>query len=86
MDYYVYFTHNVCNKNHTLNQNVCLKSHTRRQPGQRLDHAVRAARRFAELCEPYDGFHGMVFAEESTVAPFALRARREGLRDFGAAA
>ncbi|CDG82885.1 O-acetylhomoserine aminocarboxypropyltransferase [Janthinobacterium agaricidamnosum] len=41
--------------------------------------------RFAELCEPYDGFHGMVFAEESTVAPFALRARREGLRDFGAA-
>ncbi|MDP9109104.1 MAG: PLP-dependent transferase, partial [Pseudomonadota bacterium] len=31
-----------------------------------------------------DGFHGMVFAEESTVAPFALRARREGLRDFGA--
>lgn len=39
---------------------------------------------FAELCEPYDGFHGMVFSEESTVAPFALRARREGLRDFGA--
>ncbi len=40
--------------------------------------------RFAELCEPYDGFHGMVFTEESTVAAFALRARREGLRDFGA--
>ena len=40
--------------------------------------------RFAELCEPYEGFHGMVFAEESSVAPFALRARREGLRDFGA--
>ncbi len=39
---------------------------------------------FPELCEPYDGFHGMVFAEESSVAPFALRARREGLRDFGA--
>ncbi|MGZ5781722.1 MAG: O-acetylhomoserine aminocarboxypropyltransferase [Burkholderiaceae bacterium] len=39
---------------------------------------------FAELCEPYDGFHGMVFSEESTVAPFSLRARREGLRDFGA--
>lgn len=44
-----------------------------------------ATGRYAELCEPYDGFHGMVFAEESTVAPFALRARREGLRDFGAA-
>jgi O-acetylhomoserine (thiol)-lyase len=41
--------------------------------------------RFAELCEPYDGFHGMVFTEESTVAAFSLRARREGLRDFGAA-
>ena len=26
----------------------------------------------------------MVFAEESSVAPFSLRARREGLRDFGA--
>ncbi|WP_159835914.1 O-acetylhomoserine aminocarboxypropyltransferase [Burkholderia sp. 8Y] len=40
--------------------------------------------RFPEFTEPYDGFHGMVFAEESTVAPFLLRARREGLRDFGA--
>ncbi|HEX7635101.1 MAG TPA: O-acetylhomoserine aminocarboxypropyltransferase [Noviherbaspirillum sp.] len=39
---------------------------------------------FAELCEPYEGFHGMVFSEESTVAPFSLRARHEGLRDFGA--
>ncbi|HMC46112.1 MAG TPA: O-acetylhomoserine aminocarboxypropyltransferase [Caballeronia sp.] len=39
---------------------------------------------FPEFTEPYDGFHGMVFAEESTVAPFLLRARREGLRDFGA--
>jgi O-acetylhomoserine (thiol)-lyase len=47
--------------------------------------AFDATGRFAELCTPYDGFHGMVFAEESTVAPFALRARREGLRDFGAA-
>ena len=46
--------------------------------------AHEASGRFAELCEPYDGFHGMVFAEESTVAPFSLRARREGLRDFGA--
>jgi len=40
--------------------------------------------RYAELTEPYDGFHGMVFSEESTVGAFALRARREGLRDFGA--
>ncbi len=46
--------------------------------------AHQASGRFPELCEPYAGFHDMVFAEESTVAPFALRARREGLRDFGA--
>ncbi|MEY3264011.1 MAG: hypothetical protein RL717_1488 [Pseudomonadota bacterium] len=47
-------------------------------------NAYEKSGRFAELCEPYDGFHGMVFAEESSVAPFSLRARREGLRDFGA--
>lgn len=46
--------------------------------------AYEKTRRFAELCEPYEGFHGMVFSEESTVGAFALRARREGLRDFGA--
>jgi O-acetylhomoserine (thiol)-lyase len=40
--------------------------------------------RFPELTEPYAGFHGMVFAEESSVGAFLLRARREGLRDFGA--
>ncbi|MFE1574059.1 O-acetylhomoserine aminocarboxypropyltransferase [Comamonas odontotermitis] len=40
--------------------------------------------RFPELTEPYDGFHNMVFTEESTVGAFLLRARREGLRDFGA--
>ena len=43
-----------------------------------------ASGKFPELTDPYAGFHGMDFAEESTVAPFALRARREGLRDFGA--
>lgn len=42
------------------------------------------AGKFPTLTEPYDGFHGMDFAEESTVAAFLLRARREGLRDFGA--
>src|SRR5574340_193383 len=40
--------------------------------------------RFPELTEPYAGFHGMVFQEESSVGAFLLRARREGLRDFGA--
>jgi O-acetylhomoserine (thiol)-lyase len=43
---------------------------------------VRA--RYPTLTEPYRGFHDMVFAEESTTAAFLLRARREGVRDFGA--
>ena len=44
----------------------------------------KSAGKFAELTQPYDGFHNMVFTEESTVGAFLLRARREGLRDFGA--
>ena len=44
----------------------------------------KASGKFATLTQPYTGFHGMTFADESTVAPFLLRARREGLRDFGA--
>jgi O-acetylhomoserine (thiol)-lyase len=43
-----------------------------------------ASGKFPEISGEYEGFHGMNFSEESTVAPFALRARREGLRDFGA--
>ncbi|GAA4420287.1 O-acetylhomoserine aminocarboxypropyltransferase [Acidovorax lacteus] len=43
-----------------------------------------ASGRFPELSRAYDGFHQMVFSEESTVGAFLLRARREGLRDFGA--
>jgi len=41
--------------------------------------------KFPTLTEPYAGFHGMVFSDESTTAGFLLRARREGIRDFGAA-
>jgi len=44
----------------------------------------QASDKFDVLRRPYEGFHGMTFADESTVAPFLLRARREGLRDFGA--
>ena len=40
--------------------------------------------KFPELTAPYEGFHDMVFTEEATVGAFMLRARREGLRDFGA--
>jgi O-acetylhomoserine (thiol)-lyase len=46
--------------------------------------AHQGSGKFAELAEPYEGFHNMVFTEESTVGAFLLRARREGLRDFGA--
>jgi len=40
--------------------------------------------KFPTLTEPYEGFHGMDFTEEATIAAFLMRARREGLRDFGA--
>ncbi|MEP7207608.1 MAG: O-acetylhomoserine aminocarboxypropyltransferase [Casimicrobiaceae bacterium] len=40
--------------------------------------------KFPTLTAPYAGFHEMVFSEESTTAAFLLRARREGVRDFGA--
>jgi O-acetylhomoserine (thiol)-lyase len=43
-----------------------------------------ASGRFATLTAPYEGFHGMDFEEESGTRAFLLRARREGLRDFGA--
>ena len=46
--------------------------------------AFESSGKFAELAAPYDGLDGMSFAEESTVGTFLLRARREGLRDFGA--
>jgi O-acetylhomoserine (thiol)-lyase len=55
--------------------------------GGSFDWAAEHARsgRFEELAAPYAGFHNMVFTDESTVGAFLLRARREGLRDFGAA-
>ena len=40
--------------------------------------------KFPTLSEEYSGFHGMTFAEESPTLAFFLRARREGIRDFGA--
>jgi O-acetylhomoserine (thiol)-lyase len=40
--------------------------------------------KFPQLTAPYEGFHGMDFEEESGTRAFLLRARREGLRDFGA--
>lgn len=50
--------------------------------GGRFDWA--ASGRFKTLTEPYAGYHGLVFAEEYGPAAFIMRARAEGLRDFGA--
>lgn len=40
--------------------------------------------RFPGLSEPYAGFHGMNFVEEFGPYAYIMRARKEGLRDFGA--
>jgi len=43
-----------------------------------------ASGKYPQLTAPYAGFHNMDFEEESGTRAFLLRARREGLRDFGA--
>jgi O-acetylhomoserine (thiol)-lyase len=50
--------------------------------GGRFDY--RASGRFPTITEPYAGYHGIVFAEEFGPSAFLMRARAEGLRDFGA--
>ena len=39
--------------------------------------------KFPTLTEPYEGYHGLDFAEEFGPAAMIMRARAEGLRDFG---
>ena len=41
--------------------------------------------KFPTLTEPYAGYHGIDFAEEFGPQAFCMRARAEGLRDFGPA-
>ena len=43
-----------------------------------------ASGKFPTMTEPYAGFHDLNFAEEFGPAAFITRARKEGLRDFGA--
>ena len=50
--------------------------------GGRFDWS--AGRGFPTMTEPYAGYHGITFAEEFGPAAFIMRARTEGLRDFGA--
>ena len=44
----------------------------------------QASGKFSTMTEPYAGYHGIVFADEFGPAAFIMRARAEGLRDFGA--
>ncbi len=44
----------------------------------------RGSGKFGVLTEPYAGYHGIVFDEQFGSAAFIMRARTEGLRDFGA--
>jgi O-acetylhomoserine (thiol)-lyase len=41
------------------------------------------AGKFPTMTEPYEGYHGLDFAEEFGPAAMIMRARAEGLRDFG---
>src|SRR5215510_7348197 len=50
--------------------------------GGRFDWA--ASGRFPTMTEPYAGYHGISFSEEFGPAAMIMRARAEGLRDFGA--
>ncbi len=43
-----------------------------------------ASGKFPTLTEPYAGYHGLDFAEEFGPQALVIRARAEGLRDFGA--
>ena len=44
----------------------------------------RASGKFPVLTEPYAGYHGIVFDEQFGPIAFMMRARTEGLHDFGA--
>ena len=44
----------------------------------------RGSGKFPQITEPYAGYHGIVFDEQFGPAAFIMRARTEGLRDFGA--
>ena len=54
--------------------------------GGRFDWTVtddKGVSKFPTMTEPYAGYHGIVFAEEYGPAAFIMRARAEGLRDYG---
>ncbi|MBT6096345.1 MAG: O-acetylhomoserine aminocarboxypropyltransferase [Rhodospirillaceae bacterium] len=44
----------------------------------------QASGKFPTLTEPYDGYHGINFADEFGTQALVMRARAEGMKDFGA--
>jgi O-acetylhomoserine (thiol)-lyase len=50
--------------------------------GGKFDWA--ASGKFPTMTEPYEGYHGLKYEEEFGPLAFLMRARTEGLRDFGA--
>ena len=43
-----------------------------------------ASGKFPTLTEPYEGYHGLNFSDEFGTQAFLMRARAEGMKDFGA--
>ena len=39
--------------------------------------------KFPTMTAPYEGYHGLSFAEEFGPTAFTMKARAEGMRDFG---
>tara|TARA_A100001011_G_scaffold398704_1_gene504099 strand:- start:512 stop:1807 length:1296 start_codon:yes stop_codon:yes gene_type:complete len=44
----------------------------------------KASKKFKNITDPYEGYNGLNYYEEFGPAAFLMRARSEGLRDFGA--
>ena len=56
----------------------------RRRAGRRRTFRLVRFGQAPTMIEPYAGYHGLVFAEHFGPSAFIMRARTEGLRDFGA--
>ena len=58
--------------------------HRRHRRRRRCFDWAATSGKFPTMTEPYAGYHGIAFADEFGPAAFIMRARAEGLRDFGA--
>ena len=71
---------------HALRHQVAGRARHRHRRHRRRRRPLRlgGSGKFPTMTEPYAGYHGIAFAEEFGPAAFIMRARAEGLRDFGA--